>query len=164
MLLLNETSTSGSVRLREILSRYRLEFSLLPIDADIPGSHWGAPEAGLIGSTLFARPDTPLHSILHEACHFVCMDASRRKKLHTDASGSAVEESAVCYLSILLSDQLPEFQRSAMFTDMDAWGYSFRLGSAGRWFNEDAEDAQQWLLEQGLVDSDNQPSWNLRET
>jgi hypothetical protein len=34
---------------------------------------------------------------------------------------------------------------------MDAWGYTFRLGSAARWYAEDADDARQWLLERGLL-------------
>ncbi len=34
------------------------------------GSYWGESEAGLKGNTLFARHDTPLHSILHEAAHY----------------------------------------------------------------------------------------------
>jgi hypothetical protein len=34
--------------------------------------------------------------------------------------------------------------------DMDAWGYSFRLGSTAAWFEADAEDARDWLRERGL--------------
>ena len=52
--------------------------------------------------------------------------------------------------------------RERMFADMDNWGYSFRLGSAQRWFESDAADARQWLLEHGLIDTHNQPSWRLR--
>ena len=29
--------------------------------------------------------------------------------------------------------------------DMDAWGYTFRLGSAHAWFEHDAEDAREFL-------------------
>jgi len=36
--------------------------------------------------------------------------------------------------------------------DMDAWGYSFRLGSAARWFAEDAADALEWLQRRQLID------------
>jgi len=46
--------------------------------------------------------------------------------------------------------------------DMDAWGYSFRLGSTRTWFERDAEDASQWLLAHGLVDDRKQPTWTLR--
>jgi hypothetical protein len=36
---------------------------------------------------------------------------------------------------------------------MDAWGYSFRLGSTAAWFGADAEDAREWLRRQGLIDA-----------
>jgi hypothetical protein len=45
---------------------------------------------------------------------------------------------------------------------MDEWGYSFRLGSAARWFAEDAEDARAWLLEQGLIDPRGAVAYTLR--
>ena len=108
----------------------------------IPGSHWGDDEAGLIGLTLHARADTPVHSVLHEGGHWLLMDDERRARLHTDAGGSAVEENAVCCLQILLADRVPGMGRARMLDDMDRWGYSFRLGSAARWFVEDAEDAR----------------------
>ena len=41
--------------------------------------------AGLIGSRLFVRDDTPVHSLLHEGCHYICMDSARRARLDTDA-------------------------------------------------------------------------------
>jgi len=134
-----------------MLGRFGLTLIITPDQQAIPGSYWGDQEAGLIGSKLMARGDTPVHSILHEACHFICMDTKRREALDTDASGDYDEENAVCYLQILLSDLLPGVGREKMFHDMDAWGYSFRLGSARLWFEQDAEDARQWLLHQGLV-------------
>jgi hypothetical protein len=135
-----------------VLHRFGLTLIITPDQQAIPGSYWGDEEAGLIGSKLMARGDTPVHSILHEACHFICMDTKRREALDTDASGDYDEENAVCYLQILLSDQLPGVGRARMFHDMDAWGYSFRLGSARLWFERDAEDAAQWLLHHGLVE------------
>ena len=117
----------------------------------IPGSFWGDSEAGLIGDRLYARPDTPLHSILHESCHWLCIDNARRADLHTNAGGDHAEENAVCYLQILLADRIPGFDRERCANDMDIWGYSFRLGSASRWFREDAEDARAWLVQRGLV-------------
>lgn len=117
----------------------------------IPGSFWGDEEAGLIGDAIYLRDDTPLHSMMHEACHFRCMDDTRRAALHTNAGGSQAEENAVCYLQILLADALPHMDRAQMCTDMDAWGYSFRLGSAAQWFAEDADDARQWLQRRGLI-------------
>jgi hypothetical protein len=117
----------------------------------IPGSYWGEAEAGLIDNRLILRPDTPVHSALHEACHFICADAPRRAKLHTDAGGDDLEECAVCYLQILLAGRLPGYSRERMLADMDAWGYSFRLGSATTWFERDAEDARAWLAQRGLV-------------
>lgn len=111
----------------------------------IPGSHWGEEEAGLIRNKLYVRADTPVHSALHEGGHWLLMPEHRRVQLHTNAGGSLAEENAVCYLQVLMADHIQGFNRQQLFTDMDAWGYSFRLGSAKRWFEEDAEDALLWL-------------------
>ena len=128
----------------------------------IPGSYWGEREAGLVGSKIYLRMDTPVHSVLHEAAHFICMSAERRVGLHTDAGGDHAEENGVCYLQIVLSDQLPDVGRERMFRDMDAWGYTFRLGSAAAWFNEDADDARRWLAEHGIVDPCGRPTYASR--
>jgi hypothetical protein len=145
-----------------LLGRYGMALVQVPAGAEIPGSWWGEREAGLRGRTLYARADTPLHSVLHEACHYVCMSPGRRAALDTDAGGGYDEENAVCYLQVLLADALPGFSRARMFADMDAWGYSFRLGSARAWFEQDASDALQWLQGHGLVDADGHPTWRLR--
>ena len=81
----------------------------------------------------------------------------------TDAGGEVSEENAVCYLQILLADELPEMGRARMCADMDAWGYTFRLGSAGAWFERDAEDARKWLWQHGLIDRAQRPLWQLRQ-
>ena len=39
-----------------------------------------------------------------------------------------------------------------MCRDMDAWGYTFRLGSAQAWFEQDADDARRWLLAHRIID------------
>jgi hypothetical protein len=137
--------------LRALLGPPGLRLHNVPPDSDIPGSYWGSPEAGLIGDTLFWRTDTPLHSALHEAAHWVCMTPQRRATLERDAGGDEAEESAVCYLQILWADVLPGTSAGRVMSDMDAWGYSFRLGSAARWFHEDAGDARQWLAARGLL-------------
>lgn len=137
--------------LRALFGAHGLAIEWLARDADIPGSYWGESEAGLVGDRLYVRPDTPLHSALHEACHWLCMDASRRAGLHTDAGGDDIEECAVCYLQVLLADRLPGVGRARLLRDMDAWGYSFRLGSAAAWFAADAEDARAWLAGRGLM-------------
>jgi hypothetical protein len=90
------------------------------------------------------------------------MDAARRARLDTDAGGDDDEENAVCYLSILLADELPGFGAARMMRDMDAWGYSFRLGSARAWFERDAPEVLQWLRAAGLVDARARPTWCLR--
>jgi hypothetical protein len=134
-----------------LLGAHGLTVEWLAADAPIPGSYWGDSEAGLAGDRLYVRPDTPLHSALHEACHWLCMDAARRVGLHTDAGGDDLEECAVCYLQILLADRLPGVGRARLMRDMDAWGYSFRLGSAAAWFAHDADDARAWLAARGLL-------------
>ena len=137
--------------LRALLARYGLQVIELPHNASILGSYWGEPEAGLVEDQLFVRPDTPLHSALHEACHYICMDGARRATLHTNAGGDDVEEVAVCYLQVLLADQIDGYSRERIFADMDAWGYNFILGSARAWFENDAEDARRWLQVRGLI-------------
>ena len=148
----------------QLLARYGLELRQVLSGETIPGSWWGDREAGLRGTVLHARPDTPVHSVLHEACHFVCMTPSRRLALNTDAGGDFDEENGVCYLQVLLADELPCVGRARMFADMDAWGYTFRLGSARAWFESDADDARAWLRARELIDDADRPTWRVRET
>ena len=138
--------------LPKLLAPFGLQVERLPAGVPIPGSYWGEPEAGLVADRLYIRPDTPVHSALHEACHYLCMDEPRRAGLHTDAGGTDTEENAVCYLQCLLADALPGYSRTRAFADMDAWGYHFILGSAAAWFASDADDARRWLLQAGLID------------
>lgn len=131
--------------IESFLQAHGLRAHAVPAEATIPGSYWGAPEAGIIGNQLYFRPDTPVHSVLHTACHFLCMDDARRARLHTDCEGTDLEESAVCYLQALIAHRLDGYDRDQLWADMDAWGYSFRLGSARAWFEQDAADARAWL-------------------
>ena len=158
MLLL---SAIDRLELSLLLDKFGLELVLVAPQTVIPGSYWGEREAGLVGSKIYARLDTPLHSVLHEGAHFVCMSPERRAGLDTDAGGDDAEESAVCYLQILLAKALG-FELGRMCGDMDEWGYSFRLGSAARWFAEDAEDARAWLLDRGLIDAQGAVAYTLR--
>lgn len=138
--------------LADFLSCWSLQLVVCAKDQPIPGSFWGDDEAGLIKNRLFAWPDTPLHSIFHEASHFICLDEVRRLNLHTNAGSDVAEENAVCYLQILLAKTYRPMGFEKMVADMDSWGYSFRLGSSRRWFYEDAEDARNWLLQNHLID------------
>jgi hypothetical protein len=147
--------------LAALLARFGLQLQHLTDDAPIPGSYWGAPEAGLVGTTVHVRADTPLHSVLHEAAHAICMDDERRARLHTDAGGDFDEENAVCYLEIVLAQELG-LTAAEICADMDTWGYTFRLGSAHAWFTQDAGDARAWLLNHGLLLPDGRPSWQRR--
>jgi hypothetical protein len=160
VLLLNAT---GRVELVLLLERYGLDLVLVAPEQVIPGSYWGEREAGLIGAKIYARLDTPLHSVLHETAHFACMTPERRAGLDTDAGGDDAEESAVCYLQILMAESLPYAGAERMCRDMDEWGYSFRLGSAAQWFAEDAEDARRWLEQHGLTDAAGRVTHTLRQ-
>ena len=146
-----------------LLSSYGLSLKIIAAGKEIPGSYWGDEEAGLIDRDLLVRSDTPLHSILHETCHYVCLDEERRQGIHTDAGGDYDEENAVCYLQILLADHIRSFGRQRMFEDMDRWGYTFRLGSAQAWFDQDAKDAREWLAQHELIDKRQQPNWQTRK-
>ena len=134
-----------------LLARHDLQLHLVADGAPIPGSFWGEPEAGIIGNHVYARGDTPVHSLLHEACHLIVLPPERRAAVHTNATDSVAEEDATCYLQIVLADALPGVGSERLMADMDAWGYTFRLGSARAWFQHDAEDARGWLQERGLL-------------
>ena len=149
--------------LESLLGRFDLNLCIENEGAAISGSFWGDSEAGIIGRNVYVRNDTPIHSLLHEACHIICMTAERREKLDRDAGGSDLEEAAVCYLQIKLADQISGVGSERLMRDMDAWGYSFRLGSTLQWFEADAEDALAWLLRQGLIYAGTEPTFRLRD-
>ena len=136
-----------------LLARYGLGLARVADSEPIPGSYWGECEAGLVGNVVHARGDTPVHSLLHEAAHLIVLPPERRAGVHTDATDSIEEEDAVCVLQALLGDKLPGVGRERVFADMDAWGYTFRLGSARAYVERDAESAWVWLQARGLVDA-----------
>ncbi len=150
------------VDLKLLLQRYQLQVQLTDTGQAIPGSFWGQEEAGLVANRLYIRPDTPVHSVLHEAGHYICMSPERREQLDTNAGGDYDEENGVCYLQIILADELAGLNKTRMLADMDQWGYTFRLGSAQKWFELDAQDARNWLIEKGIIDESGKPSWKLR--
>jgi hypothetical protein len=153
--VLNCDSTM-QVALADLLKTYGLDIQFVPENTAIPGSFFGEREAGLIENSLYLRFDTPVHSALHEACHYICMSPDRRTHLDTDAEGDFNEENGVCYLQILLAGQLSNMGAHRMMLDMDRWGYSFRLGSARAWFDDDAQDAILWLQRYGILDQTQQ--------
>lgn len=128
----------------------------------ITGSYWGDSEAGIVGKHVYVREDTPVHSLLHEACHTICMDETRRSGLNRDAGGDDLEEAAVCFLQVLLADEIDGVGRDRLMQDMDTWGYSFRLGSTAAWVARDAEDARAWLQRHSLIDSQGSPTFAMR--
>lgn len=133
-----------------LLGRFGLQLERVATGMPIPGSFWGDDEAGIIGTTVYARDDTPVHSLLHEAGHLIVLPPERRSAVHTDATDSIEEEDATCYLQIVLADELAGVGRARLMGDMDAWGYSFRLGSTRAWFEQDADNARTFLQERGL--------------
>ncbi len=152
----------GPVACRALLTPFGIEVVVLESSVPIPGSYWGESEAGLIGSRVYCRSDTPVHSLLHEACHFICMDKRRRAVLERDAGGDFGEENAVCWLQIALADHLQGMGAARMMVDMDAWGYTFRLGSAQAWIEQDSDDARTWLQVKGLLDASRGITWRPR--
>lgn len=136
--------------LAALLARFGLVLHRVPDGVPIPGSFWGDPEAGVIAHNVYVRGDTPLHSMLHEACHLIVLTPEARALVHTDATDSDIEEDATCYLQVVLADALPGVGRARLMADMDAWGYSFRMGSTQAWMMHDADDARAWLAQRGL--------------
>lgn len=145
-----------------LLQRYGITFVAVADGAVINGSYWGEPEAGIVGCALYARSDTPVHSLLHELAHIVCMTSDRRRGLVCDAGGDDLEEAAVCYLQVVLAEQFADLDPERLMRDMDAWGYSFRLGSAACWFRGDSADARDWLVEHGLLTPAGRLTFSLR--
>ncbi|MCH8158655.1 MAG: hypothetical protein IIA08_02165 [Proteobacteria bacterium] len=137
--------------LESLLCRYELQLILESECAAITGSFWGDSEAGIVGHTIYVSNDTPIHSLLHEACHAICMTGERRKDVDRNAGGDDLEESAVCYLQVVLADHIDTVGRDRLMQDMDTWGYSFRLGSTRAWFERDADDAIEFLTNHGLL-------------
>lgn len=160
MLFVSEVSRAAIDRL---LLRYDLELVQQPAGAAISGSFWGDSEAGIIGRTVYVRADTPIHSLLHEACHVICMTEDRREGLDRDAGGDDLEESAVCYLQVVLADYIDGVGRDLLMLDMDAWGYSFRLGNTRDWFQSDAGDAVEFLKNHELLNAEGEPTFQLRQ-
>jgi len=150
--------------LRTLLDRFRLNLEIQSNGEDITGSFWGDSEAGVVATTVYVRLDTPVHSLLHESCHIICMTDERRADLHREAGGDDTEETAVCYLQILLAECIESFGRERIMQDMDSWGYSFRLGTTRQWFDNDADDARQWLVRRALLDEFGQLSFRLRSS
>jgi len=150
------------VALAVLLSRYGLNLYLVASQEVIPGSYWGESEAGLQGDRLYARLDTPVHSVLHEVGHYICMTPERRSGLDRDAGGDDPEECGVCYLQVLLAGELPGVGCRRLMSDMDDWGYSFRLGNTRAWFDSDAEDARTWLIDHGVIDGAGRLTGRLR--
>ena len=135
-----------------LLAPLGLRLEMVAIAAPIPHSFWGESEAGIGTEQIWARADTPLHSLLHETSHWLCATRLGRKPAAGDAGSDDAEECAVCYLQVLLAGGLPPpVSRARLFADMDRWGYSFREGSAARWFEGDGEDAREWLVVHGIV-------------
>jgi hypothetical protein len=146
-----------------LVERYGVILRVRAAHEELPGSYWGESEAGLLANDLYVRADTPLHSLLHELSHYVCMSSQRRAGLDRDAGGDDAEECAVCYLQILLAGVLPMLGRERMLRDMDAWGYTFRLGSARAWFDQDSADACIWLRRNGVIDEHQRPTYHLKQ-
>ena len=149
--------------LTELLQKFGLDLVLQEPGDAIRGSFWGDSEAGIVGRTVYVRADTPVHSLLHETSHIICMIEDRRAGLDRDAGGDDLEESAVCYLQVLLADHIDGVGRDLLMGDMDAWGYSFRLGNTLDWFQSDAEDAAEFLMNHGLLSAQGDVTFRLRD-
>ena len=145
-----------------LLQKFDLELVVEKDGVAITGSFWGDTEAGIVGRRVYVRNDTPIHSLLHEASHIVCMTEDRRSGGDRDAGGDDLEEAAVCYLQIILADLMVGVGSDRLMLDMDAWGYSFRLGKTRDWYQNDAEDAREFLMNHGLLSPSGEVTFKLR--
>ena len=138
---------AASCGLQALFSAAQLQLCVHPTDVPLPGSYWGESEAGITDRCIHVSPDTPLHSLLHEACHVLCAGGESRAGFVGDADGDDDEESAVCLMQIQLAEAVPGVGASRLCEDMDAWGYSFREGSAKAFLHGDGAGAAAWLCQ-----------------
>ncbi len=150
VLRIDDMAASAYAELRRLGECFGVQIITTPADEPIPGSYWGEPEAGIVGDRVNVRGDTPIHSLLHELCHIICMTPDRRRLLDTDARSDDDEEAAVCYLQIVLAGGIASIGRDRIMRDMDSWGYSFPEGDTRSWF-EAAADTRAWLQKNGIV-------------
>ncbi|MEL7311041.1 MAG: hypothetical protein AAFN07_06000 [Pseudomonadota bacterium] len=139
------TTDALSCAVRTVFREFALVLIVHPDDASLPASYWGDSEAGVTGRSIHVRGNTPIHSLLHEACHVVCTTAAEFVR---DAGGCDDEESAVCAMQLLLAEVLPGVGAERMARDMDDWGYSFREGSAWQFRSGDGRHALDWLADE----------------
>ena len=71
-LVVTRCSDLGAEAVSQLLRRYDVALEWQSAGSPIRGSFWGEPEAGIVGQRIFVRPDTPVHSMLHELCHIIC--------------------------------------------------------------------------------------------
>ena len=69
-----------------LLAAFGLRLHRVAAGEKIPGSYWGEPEAGIIAANVYVRDDTPVHSMLHEACHLIVLPEEKRALVDTDAT------------------------------------------------------------------------------
>ena len=89
MLLISDLSLNS---IAALLGKFKLSVDLMPDDATINGSYWGEPEAGIVGNRVLVRRDTPVHSLLHETCHIVCMTPERRQRFKGDGNAEEIQD------------------------------------------------------------------------
>ena len=142
------------VALAMLLARYGLELTLVAPQEVIPGSYWGDSEAGLIGHRIHARLDTPLHSVLHEAAHSICMTPERRAGLDTDAGGDDAG-GVRRVLSAGAAGRCAAGGRAASGCSATWTSGATASGWAAQQpgSNQDADDARAWLVKHGVLDA-----------
>ena len=85
---------------RTLLAQHGLDLIDIGAGEPIPGSFWGVPEAGVIGARVYVRADTPVHSLLHEACHLVVMPAARRNARWADWVAARMAQPGTVFVAV----------------------------------------------------------------
>ena len=108
----------------------------------------------MIGATVYARADTPVHSLLHEAGHLIVLPPERRAaRAYRRHRFGRRRRRGLRAAGRCSATRCRASAATRVLADMDAWGYTFRLGSARAYVEHDAADAWRWLREHGLVDA-----------
>jgi len=140
------------------LDRYGLSLHLVAPDEVIP-ARIGASARRADGIQIFARLDTAGAFGAARGRPFYLHDAGTARRLGYRCRRRSCGRECVCYLQIILAQSLPNVGRERMCRDMDEWAIRSGWEAPRSGSIQDAEDARDWLMRHGVLDSQSRPTY-----